>query len=326
VSAHDDELHEEHEEHVNHEAWVIPYADLLTLLMAMFIALFAMSTVDLSKFKEISLSFNRALGGSELNTGVFAEEKGDGPLEGQGQGTGLTQMPGGEVGPDHQAKGRSTLASLLDFKANLDVARSQERRSLTRVARTIQRQAEAKGFAGFLSLRVEQRGLVVTVVTDQVLFDSGEATLRPEGVRILGVVGEALATVDNPLLVEGHTDSDPISTARYPSNWELSTSRAGAVIRFPHEPAGRPPPRGPAAASADPRPGASTATAEGKAKNRRVEIVVQSTAADDALDRLDVATGAAGSVDIGDIGAVEHPDADVGRVDTGDTGLPTAAH
>ena len=66
----DDGLPEEHEEHVNHEAWVIPYADLLTLLMAMFIALFAMSSVDIDKFKSLSIGFNEALGGDELSTGV----------------------------------------------------------------------------------------------------------------------------------------------------------------------------------------------------------------------------------------------------------------
>ena len=73
----DDELHEEHEEHVNHEAWVIPYADLLTLLMAMFIALFAMSTVDVSKFKAFALGFNEALGGGKLDSRNRRRGQGD---------------------------------------------------------------------------------------------------------------------------------------------------------------------------------------------------------------------------------------------------------
>src|SRR3954463_7367266 len=88
----DDEIHEGHEEHVNHEAWVIPYADLLTLLMAMFIALFAMSTVDVTKFKAFSIGFNEALGGGKLDAGVggtgnatstqVGRTNGDGPLNG----------------------------------------------------------------------------------------------------------------------------------------------------------------------------------------------------------------------------------------------------
>src|SRR5882672_8671358 len=86
------ELPEEHEEHVNHEAWVIPYADLLTLLMAMFIALFAMSTVDVTKFKAFAIGFNEALGGGKLDAGVggtanatstqVGSGSGDGPLTG----------------------------------------------------------------------------------------------------------------------------------------------------------------------------------------------------------------------------------------------------
>src|SRR5262245_63698450 len=94
----DGELHEEHEEHVNHEAWVIPYADLLTLLMAMFIALFAMSTVDMDKFKALSIGFNEALGGGELSTGVFDPNNGSkGPLDGQGNGD--KPFEGGSIGP-----------------------------------------------------------------------------------------------------------------------------------------------------------------------------------------------------------------------------------
>ncbi|GIU90386.1 MAG: hypothetical protein KatS3mg010_1485 [Acidimicrobiia bacterium] len=109
----DDGIPEEHEEHVNHEAWVIPYADLLTLLMAMFIALFAMSSVDLDKFKELSIGFNEALGGGELSTGVFdPTDGGAGPLD--GQGSGLTERIGGEVGPDRQPESNRVVAELLD--------------------------------------------------------------------------------------------------------------------------------------------------------------------------------------------------------------------
>src|SRR5262245_40785317 len=100
----DDEIHEEHEEHVNHEAWVIPYADLLTLLMAMFIALFAMSTVDMSKFKALAVGFNEALGGGKLDasiggaknaSNVIGKGQGHGPLTG---GTSLTPQDAGAEG------------------------------------------------------------------------------------------------------------------------------------------------------------------------------------------------------------------------------------
>ena len=112
----DDGLPEEHEEHVNHEAWVIPYADLLTLLMAMFVALFAMSTVDMDKFKSLSIGFNEALGGGDLATGVFDPSKGDGPLDGQGNG--ISPQAGGELGPGKQPDSDSLLAKLLQQKNN----------------------------------------------------------------------------------------------------------------------------------------------------------------------------------------------------------------
>jgi chemotaxis protein MotB len=131
-------------------------------------------------------------------------------------------------------------------------------------------------------MRLEERGLVVTVVTDQVLFDAGSATIKPEGDGVLRVVGSSLATIDNPILIEGHTDSRPISTSQYPSNWELSSGRAGSVARF-FESIGIDRARLRPEGLADLFPVGSNDTAEGRAKNRRVEIVVQSKLVDRAL-------------------------------------------
>src|ERR1700756_3769421 len=93
----DSDFPEEHEEHVNHEAWVIPYADLLTLLMAMFIALFAMSTVDVSKFKAFAIGFNEALGGGKLDAGIGGTGKATSPVVGAGAGNG--PFTGGQLMP-----------------------------------------------------------------------------------------------------------------------------------------------------------------------------------------------------------------------------------
>jgi chemotaxis protein MotB len=280
MSGHGDGLPEEHEEHANHEAWVIPYADLLTLLMAMFIALFAMSSVDMTKFKALAIGFNEALDGPSLDTGVFSKSTGDSPLD--GQGSGLSPQAGGSVGPERQPKADKVLDTLVDQHADLEAQRSVERKSLEGVEKKIDVQAKQLGLAGELTLRLEERGLVVTVVTDQVLFDSGSATIKPEGDSILRVVGSALASIDNPILIEGHTDSTPISTLQYPSNWELSSGRAGSVARF-FQSMGLAPERFRPTGLADEFPVASNATAEGRAKNRRVEIVVQSKLVDRAL-------------------------------------------
>lgn len=277
----DDGLPEEHEEHVNHEAWVIPYADLLTLLMAMFIALFAMSTVDIEKFKALSIGFNEALGGGELSTGVFKENGGEGPLE--GDGTGISPQPGGAIGPDRQPESNSMLQSLLTQQEARAVAQAAERESLQGVQEAIEEQVAGTGYVGNLRVRLTERGLVVTVVTDQVLFDPGHAELRSDALPILAIVGEALKNVDNPVVIEGHTDSDPIATPQFPSNWELASFRSSAVLRY-LESIGIPASRMVSESYADTEPIAPNDTPEGKAKNRRVEIVVQSNLVEQALD------------------------------------------
>jgi chemotaxis protein MotB len=278
---HDDGLPEEHEEHANHEAWVIPYADLLTLLMAMFIALFAMSTVNISKFKAFATGFNEALNGPNLNTGVLSQSNGSGIGSGGGTSTN-PNLNGGAVGPDKQPATNSYLQSLADNNANLQAAKSAEQKTLKGVEHKIQQQANKLGLAGRLNLRLEERGLVVTVVTDQILFDTGSAVLKPEGTGVLQAVGQSLSAINNPILIEGHTDNVPISTPQYPSNWELSSGRAGSVARF-FQSIGLERTRLRPEGLADMYPVASNATAEGRARNRRVEIVVQSNLVDQAL-------------------------------------------
>src|SRR3954452_18476964 len=204
----DGELAEEHEEHVNHEAWVIPYADLLTLLMAMFIALFAMSTVDISKFKSLAIGFNEALGGGKLDAGVggatdkspvFAKGTSNGALTGQPSLTPQEGLPKG-----------TTLAQVLEAlaaKNGNNTAKSQEKASLEDVKNAIEKAAKAGGFSSKLRISVRNNGLLVTLVTDKLLFDSAEFTLRPASFDLLSAVAEALQVVDNPIQITGYTDS-----------------------------------------------------------------------------------------------------------------------
>jgi chemotaxis protein MotB len=129
------------------------------------------------------------------------------------------------------------------------------------------------GLGQGLDFTLEGRGLVVTVLSDAVLFDPGAATLEGGGMTVLGIVAEALKMIPNDVVIEGHTDSRPISTSRFPSNWELSTARATAVLRFLAG-TGIEPSRLSAMGYGDTRPVGDNATAEGQAKNRRVEIIV----------------------------------------------------
>jgi chemotaxis protein MotB len=122
---------------------------------------------------------------------------------------------------------------------------------------------------------IERRGLVVRVLTDKLLFDSGEATLKPQGLPLLSDVAQLLnLDKSHPIIVEGHTDNVPISTLVFPSNWELSTSRATNVVRYLiSQRVSRP--RLAAAGYADLNPVASNATMPGRALNRRVDIVFE---------------------------------------------------
>ena len=280
-------LPEEHEEHVNHEAWVIPYADLLTLLMAMFIALFAISTVNTSKFKDLALGFNQALGGGKLDTSVFAgsNPKDNSPIPGNGYGTGPGS--GGSLVASDNVLTATQLAQLLNATDQLQNAKAQQAATLTQVQKAIDARARAGGYSRYIRTSLQARGLVVTLVTDKVLFNSGDASLRAAGAPLLELVGDAVKAVPNPVLVDGYTDSVPISTPVFPSNLELSSARADRVAEYFMSigiPEARLFPEGLGARD----PIASNGSSAGRARNRRVEIIVQSAVVKQTLDNADL--------------------------------------
>lgn len=268
------EEHEEHEEHVNHEAWVIPYADMLTLLMALFLVLFAVGRTDLEKFKKLAESFRSEFGGNSskaVSLGGTGEE-----IVGSGGG--------GILSGDASAESTSTTMSPADQAlAEKDAATAAAQDavdSLEGVESAVQQAADIAGIGEQVGLTIDARGLIVTIVTDQVLFDSGSADLQSDGVSILDIVAQALATVPNNISVEGHTDSVPVSNTRYRNNWDLSNGRASSVLQFMLA-AGIAPERLSSTGHADTMPVGDNTTAEGRAANRRVEIIVK---ADVSLD------------------------------------------
>jgi chemotaxis protein MotB len=132
---------------------------------------------------------------------------------------------------------------------------------------------EFEGLSGTVYIEHEDRGLVVRFA-DQVFFDLGKADLKPEAIEILTRLGPLLKDIPNPIRIEGHTDNLPISTARFPSNWELSTHRATSVIRYLVEELGFSPDKLSAAGYGEYRPIADNETPAGRALNRRVDIVI----------------------------------------------------
>ena len=279
----DGELPEEHEEHVNHEAWVIPYADLLTLLMAMFIALFAMSTVDVSKFKAFAIGFNEALGGGKLDAGVGGSVNATATQVGSGSGNG--PLSGETLMPNDASVNQTQLAQILSSVASSKAQGSAQRQTLEDLQRQIDAAANHLGLGGEVRTKELNNGLQVTLLTDKVLFQSGHAELQPQGLQLLNVIAGILNSVDNSIDINGYTDSVPIGPGgQFPSNLYLSSFRADAVADYFASigierarlfPAGR----------GDQDFVASNATAVGRAQNRRVEIIVESKLVKQTLDQ-----------------------------------------
>lgn len=257
--------HEEHEEHVNHEAWVIPYADMLTLLMAMFLVLWATGRVDEKKFAAVANALASEFGESLPFPG------GTGVLE-NGASSDVSPIDFG-LDAARAIKAEQALVALEQQKEAVE----SEKQIFQGIAENLESELKQAGIGDNVTFRQEKRGLVVTIVTDQVLFLSGEANLEDSGKVILDEVVEALKKIDNQVLIEGHTDSRPISNERFPSNWELSTSRATKVLRYFVDVKGFPAARIAASGYGDTRPVADNNTAAGQSKNRRVELVVLSS-------------------------------------------------
>ncbi len=278
---HKHEEHEEHEEHVNHEAWVIPYADMLTLLMALFLVLFAIGRTDLEKFKKLAESFRSEFGGGESSQVVTISEgqTGPSPLDG-GEGVlDANVMPANAEGTGNgDGTGMATPTELQIEQARQEAEEQAAREALgelEQVEDTILGAAEAEGFGDKVAFRFEGRGLVLSILNEAVLFDSGQSSLRPEGLAVLDSVLDPLRDIPNDLVIEGHTDSRPVNNARYSSNWELSTARAVSVLRY-MELQGFDVTRLAASGYGDTHPIADNATPAGRATNRRVEIVIVS--------------------------------------------------
>jgi chemotaxis protein MotB len=248
-----------HEEHPD-ERWLVTYADVLTLMYVLFMVLFSISVVNTSKFEILKESLQDAFNSGLANGGAAVL------TSAPGTPSPVVDTPTSQIAPEVPSVGGISISEASPGQiletAQLEAARDQIRQRL-----------EQAGLAENVSLEVTERGLGVRLETDGVLFDPGRAVLRPEGARLLAPIAGTLRGLPNPIRVEGHTDDTPISTAQFPSNWDLSAIRASAVVRTLVG-AGVPDGRLQGAAYGDTRPIADNGTAEGRSRNRRVEIYV----------------------------------------------------
>lgn len=243
------------------ERWLITYADVLTLMFVLFMVLFSMSVVNTSKFEALKETLQQA-----FSSGVT--DGGDSVL------TQMARLAGVDSPSASNAVAPAMPSSGGPAQAVTSTAEALETRQLEAAKRSIDAAVTRAGMRDSVSTRIDQRGLVVRLATDGVLFDSGSAALRPDGLRLLAPIATALRRLPNPVRVEGHTDSNPIATAVYPSNWELSGGRAAAVVRR-LERGGLPSGRLEVSGFGDARPIASNDTVAGRAANRRVDVLVQ---------------------------------------------------
>ena len=237
------------EEHENTERWLVSYADFITLMFAFFVVMYSLSSVNEGKYRILSNSLMQAF----RSTSASAE--------------------GAIVAPPVVVP-KGPPIPIKRPRLNDSEAREQVAQKMRNMASHIRRVLEP--ITGNGQVRVTEGAFGVSVeINASALFSTGEAVLGGEATAALRAVAVVIADSEFPIMVEGHTDSNPISTLRFPSNWELSSARASSVVRLFIE-SGVSPTRLTAAGYADQRPVAGNDTEEGRARNRRVAIMLES--------------------------------------------------
>jgi chemotaxis protein MotB len=241
------------------DRWLLTYADMITLLMALFMVLFSITSVNKSKLEILSKTLQEAFSGKVLPGGEAIRSTGADP-----KATNANAAPAiPAITPAVQNATPSAAA-----------AAAKEQEDFRRLKEQIDAYAREKGIQDKLQTVIAQRGLVIRLLTDRVLFDSGAAELKPAATPVLTKVGAILRKEGaHQIMVEGHTDTVPISGSLFPTNWELSTARASRVVRFLIG-SGVSQQRLSAAGYAALHPLATNQTAGGRSRNRRVEIVL----------------------------------------------------
>ena len=227
-----------HEEHAD-ETWLLPYSDMLTLLLALFIVMFAMSQVDKAKLKSISKQFNIAFAGG---SGVLT------------------------------ADGNSTVV-INDSAAQEKNNGMVEQDKMTEIKYMLEQDIKSSGYEDTMKVELNDEGLNISI-QDTVLFNSGEADILSKFSPVLNQISDMVKDLDNDIRVCGHTDNVPISNSKFRSNWDLSYMRASNVMNYMVSSGHVAPNKFSIQSYGEYRPKYSNSTEDGKAKNRRVEILI----------------------------------------------------
>jgi len=233
------------EAHESDERWLITYADMITLLMVFFIVMFSMANTDLKNFQKVAQSLRSAfnVGGTSPATSII------GTSDGGASASGDASAP-------------------LVFNSL-----PPNRRDFVRISTELTTYAESLHASGDISINMTMEGIIISL-SEKLVFEPGQANLRPEVESVLDKVVELLKPLENKVRVEGHTDNIPTNNPVYPTNWELSVLRAVSVVRYLTEKGRLPGDRIQAAGSAEFKPLAPNDTRDNRALNRRVDIII----------------------------------------------------
>ncbi len=262
------------EEGPSSERWLVSYADFITLLFAFFTTLYAISTVDAQKMGKMVVSMRASFDSAVFNQGsrTLSLSQGAGGTSSSGEILQNLTLPNGTNTKDTTLKGLEDLKFPSRKKPVLD-----GEKALGRFKRSVEALL-GSDVREMVRTHLEPRGLVISI-GEGIVFDTGSDQIKPEGRALLDTIATSLVSLGNHIRIEGHTDNVPIKNSRFPSNWELSTARATAVVSYLISKFGLMPELLSAAGYAEYRPAASNDTIEGRARNRRVDVVVLNPAA-----------------------------------------------
>jgi len=287
--------HEEEEEPENHERWLVTYADMLTLLMVLFIVMFAMSTVDEKKYNALRSGLSDGFGQ------ISSYQKGSSSILDEDGSSVMSELSTDQtfskVAPTKQRI--VSAASPAEQKKQYDAARAELDR-LEKIRRQIESTLRRHGLARDVETTIDSRGLVVSLVSRHVVFPNDVATLSPRGEQVVDVLSPVLREIPNDLRIDGHTTQVKVHPAFYASDWDLSAARAVTVLRRLNEVGGVPDHRLSMSAFGHERPLRDPSLPGSQAVNKRVDIIVLSALDQptrDLVAQMADAEGNAGTTD-----------------------------
>ena len=294
----DDLFIEEEEDEGNADGWMVTYSDLMSLLLCFFVLILSMAEVDIIRYKQLADSMAEAFGvqrdlelesipkgtsvvSTEFRPGIPDETIIDAVEQVTKDQTRNSLRIGNPDAPDTDEKDIRDEVITYDEMMQLIQETELDAEMLRRLLRTEidQGQIDVETTARTILIRIREKGS----------FDSGSALLNTSFVGVIDKIAGALTQIEGKIAVEGHTDNVPINTFAYPSNWDLSAARSVAVVRRMLDIAPLVPDRVTASGFADTRPQANNVSAEGRARNRRVEIVVKQPLTDDSKIAIETA-------------------------------------